>query len=317
MRSVILLTFVLAVSSVFAAESKQAMIASVQGDAQVLSPGPDGNGKAMLTFEGVKYHFTKAKIGQKVISKEVIMTATDGKVKIIFEKGDVVIIGPSTSLIIPEITSKVSKNKELDLMYGKVRAMIDKDGPLSGVKIKTPVAVAGVRGTDLYVSFSKGENVTEVQVLRGEVELTSIVKNKNELPPKSVIIRLGEIGKIESHNPAEIKTSSKEDLTKVQKETTVVKDKSVEISEPVKKQVEIAEKMAIENIVKDVKRYDPQAAQRLADKKLENTEDVNTVVLHEVYKTAPASSVKNKPSRKDLEENPNDIYQQYFKPLSL
>ena len=208
------------------------------------------------------------------------------------------------------------------MKYGKLRAVIDKDGPFSGFKIKTAVAVAGVRGTDLYVNYSKGEVQAEVQVLRGEVEVvpTPAAAQRSSLPPKAIHVKSGEIARIEASKVSEVRVAAKEELARVQKESTVTKNSSEELaalSAPIKKEVEAAEKHAVENIVKDIHRYDPQAAQAMSDKKVSNVEDANTIVLYDIYKTAPAAPTKQKPNLKDLEERNDDVYQKYFKPLSL
>jgi hypothetical protein len=317
MRTLISLVLVLANSFCFADVTREALLASVQGDAQVLSPGPDENGKALLTYEGAKYHFAKAKIGQKVKTGQIVMTSTDGKVKLIFDHGDIVIVGPSSALSIPGKATKTAMNGEINLRYGKMRAIVDKDGPLSGVKIRTPVAVAGVRGTDLYVTYNMGEEQTEVQVLRGEVEVKPATTLKNMLPEKPVIIKLGEVGKIDIHKDYQVKTSTKDDLAKVQENTTVIKPADVVLSEPTQKVIAVAEQKAVENIIKDVRRYDPQAGQKLLDTKVSNVEDANTICLHEVYKTAPMNPTKQKPNLKDFDEKSEDVYQKYFKPLNL
>lgn len=317
MRTLLSLALLLAVNFSFADSSKGALIASVQGDAQVLSPGPVDNGKAMLTFEGSKYHFGKAKIGQLVKAGQIVMTATDGKVKVIYDHGDIVIVGPSSALAISDKGTKTAMN-QMSLQYGKVRAIVDHDGPMTGVKIKTPVAVAGVRGTDLYVAHYLGSEQTEVQVLRGQVELSQTHKTKGVPLPKPSVIKVGEVGRVEMQKQPEVKTSTKQELAKVQEETTVTPTvaEKAEVSEPAKKAVAEAEKKAVEIIVKDVTRYDAQAGKALQDKKVSSVEDANTMVLHDVYKAAPSAPSKQKPSTKDF-DNTDDVYQKYFKPLSL
>jgi len=151
------------------------------------------------------------------------MTASDGKVKVIYQHGDVVIVGPSSHLSIPGIDPADANNKKMVLKYGKVRAVIDKNGPLSGLTIKTPTAVAGVRGTDLFVAYDPGGQATEVQVLRGEVQVQP--KVAPELQPTSAP-SLPEPTKV-VQEPLDVKAGEKAEVKVASAETSKAASEAV------------------------------------------------------------------------------------------
>ncbi len=301
------------------ATSVAAIIASIDGSAQVLNQKSGSNeAEKILTYEGVRYYFSKAKVGAKLSSGQGIMTASDGKVKIIYQHGDVVIVGPSSSVFVPIISSiadgkNLSKN-EINLLYGRIRAVIDREGPLSGVKIKTPSAVAGVRGTDLYVSYNQAGQSTEVQVLRGEVEVTpetaaptpsstvssSGIARSSKLiepkepaaPPQSYSVKAGEKAEvIHSSKVASlsneygtlqttVEKSTKVDIARIQSNSTMV-FKSDQASSVVQ-----AEQKAVDNIVKDIKRYDPESSAAIEKKQLASVDLVNIAATEKVKAAA-------------------------------
>ena len=318
MRSQFVFFLLLLIQSFSAhAEKLTAMIASIQGTAQILDEKNTlGEEQKSLTYEGRRYYFSKARIGAKVNSGQGVMTSSDGKVKIIYQHGDVVIVGPSTSLFIPIDGGKVATKSEINLLYGKVRAVIDHDGPLSGVKIKTPSAVAGVRGTDLYVSYDQSAQSTEVQVLRGEVEVKTEaphvaedVSKKHGIPtslpekistpaaaPATLIVKSGEKADIEMKSvtssttaPPVVEKSSKQDIARMQ-ENTVLKvkpeDNLKNVKPEVAKQISVAEEHAVQNILKDIKKYDPEASANIEKKKLASVDLINVAAAEKTQAAA-------------------------------
>ena len=100
-------------------------------------------------------------------------TGRKSKARIVYKNGDQFSVGEATSY---KIVSRVTQAKEgsstaVNLLYGKLRAVINKDGPRKNMKIKTNTAVMAIRGTDFYVDKKSSLVGAEVKVLRGTVEL--------------------------------------------------------------------------------------------------------------------------------------------------
>lgn len=115
----------------------------------------------------------------KVYAGDRIITKEDGRVRIRFPELSEIFISPGSDIIITEalIEKRQGPAKRtimLDLMKGRVRSRVQgryNDGE-SKFEVKTPAAVAGVRGTDFTVSFEEGAQwKTEVRTMTGEVSL--------------------------------------------------------------------------------------------------------------------------------------------------
>jgi hypothetical protein len=77
----------------------------------------------------------------------------------------------------------------LTLMYGKLRAQVNKDNKYDGkdnsFNIRTKAAVAGVRGTDFVTTFYPGEKswLSEVYTFEGKVEFGGDAQEQKVLVP--------------------------------------------------------------------------------------------------------------------------------------
>lgn len=290
------------------AEAVSAIVASIDGKALILNRvSTQGDDQKSLIYEGIRYYFSPAKIGMKLVSGQGVMTTSDGKVKVIYQHGDVVIVGPSSSLFVPIPDGKTVSKNEINLLYGKVRAVIDSAGPLSGVKIKTPTAVAGVRGTDLFVSYNYSQKSTEVQVLRGEVEVaakatvpSNVVENTIESPEslKPIQVKSGEFTRVELTQPNSVSNSgpsvleqpvvqksTKQDIAKIQNQS-IFTGKSSGVTSPVQNEVNLAEKRAVENIVRDIQRYDPEGSRKIAANQFSTVDEINRAVGEKAQQNA-------------------------------
>ena len=60
----------------------------------------------------------------------------------------------------------------MEILFGKVRSLVSKNGDLKSLKVKTSSAVAaGVRGPIFFVSSNPSKG-TQISVLRGKVEVS-------------------------------------------------------------------------------------------------------------------------------------------------
>ncbi len=121
----------------------------------------------------------QAKIGFKVFTKDYIETGADGKIKVKFIDDNIINITPNSKITLEEMNfdpAKGSNKTMLNLIYGKVRSTVKQSyNGENYYQVKTPTAVAGVRGTDFITSFFEDEAEqkleSKVETISGVVEL--------------------------------------------------------------------------------------------------------------------------------------------------
>jgi hypothetical protein len=140
------------------AQSLQGVFMVVKGDIKIQTP--DGKSES-------------AKVGKKVSSGDTIVSGADSRAKIVMADKNVINISPDSKITIEkyENDGKDKKNVELKVEYGKIRASVEQkyDGEKSKFNIKTPSAVAGVRGTDFLTGYSRANRTTSVITFSGTV----------------------------------------------------------------------------------------------------------------------------------------------------
>ncbi|MEO0336352.1 MAG: FecR family protein, partial [Pseudomonadota bacterium] len=143
-----------------------------KGDVKVLTKAleKEARAKKFVLYEGKKFSFQKARIGFRMRPGYILQTGTNGRAKVAYSNGDHVILAPGSSVAMPKPSKDKDASSELDLFYGKMRALISKKGPRKKMKVRTKGAVAGVRGTDFFISYTGGVG-TDLTVLRGAVEI--------------------------------------------------------------------------------------------------------------------------------------------------
>ena len=148
-----------AVPSSWAADA-HGVLQVVKGDVQIKS-AKDGK-------------TSKAKIGSKIFSKDTIITGKDSRAKIVMVDNNVINVSPDTNLEIKNYEYAPEQGKKdvlLNVLYGKVRSKVEQkyDGKTSNFQLKTPTAVAGVRGTDFIAGYNPTTNVSSVVTFEGTV----------------------------------------------------------------------------------------------------------------------------------------------------
>lgn len=132
-------------------------------------------------------------IRQDLVGGDTVRTNAEGNLAILFADQTQIRVGHNSLLTVRDVAANESGNTQLDLQSGSIWARAARGG--SGVDIKTPAAVAAIRGTDWSLSVDGGR--TSLIVLEGVVELRN--------PQGSVTVRQGE-GAIASigHAPTKI-----------------------------------------------------------------------------------------------------------------
>lgn len=141
------------------AQTVHGILRVVKGDVRVISAS---DGKEI-----------KAKIGQKVYPKDTIIAGVDSRAKIVMVDNNEINISPDSKVVIqsyeynPEADTK---KVNLNVLYGKIRAKVNQkyEGE-NRFQVKTPSAVAGVRGTDFMTSYSNDTKVTQIVTFEGSV----------------------------------------------------------------------------------------------------------------------------------------------------
>lgn len=163
-----LLLLIVGLDSVQAQENQAGDIVLVKGEVLIM------NSKSQVVADPEGKRGRSTKVGQPFFVGERIVTKATGRIKLKFkEGGNEVVLGADTSLLIERAgTSAANKGTSLNLAKGEVRASVNPDLKYSGsgkdvFEVKTPNAVAGVRGTVFMTRF-RGQS-TEVATERGAV----------------------------------------------------------------------------------------------------------------------------------------------------
>jgi hypothetical protein len=278
-----------------------------KGDVKVLTPFSADKTGSMLIYEDKKYFYKTARLGQKVAPEEIVQTGTDGRAKVAFGNGDFINVGPGSSLSMPQPGADKDQPASINLFYGKMRSLISKTGPRNNLKVKTPAATAGVRGTDFYVRHTpKG---SKLSVLRGEV----IVKElKAEAKPMTV--KKGYSAKMLNHKRASLGLADKQELIEIQSETAANLNKKeiANLPSETKKAVNELNAKTVDATLEEIKIDDPALYEELKTKKITDSSEISTMTVAKLVTQAPGKIMK-KPSKEDLEAIGEELYDQYFK----
>lgn len=161
-----------------------------------------------------------AKIGTKVSEGDTVQSGHDSRAKIVMEDKNVFNVSPDSKMVIEKYQNDgKGKNVELKVEFGKVRASVEQkyDGDKSQFNVKTPTAVAGVRGTDFITSFDPVNRVSSVVTFSG-----SVAVGKLGAGGAPVYVPAGKMTQVldGSSAPEAPKTVPATDLNKMNQETT-------------------------------------------------------------------------------------------------
>ena len=132
-----------------------------------------GNGRAMGRVEfldgQVDINGAPADFGQTVEYGDWVQTGPGSSVDIVFDRANIFRLGANTVAVIEIGTDR----QRVDLKYGTFSAVFDRVRTLSGrgtFDVRTPTAVAGVRGTSFFLRVVDRET-TYVCTCNGTLEL--------------------------------------------------------------------------------------------------------------------------------------------------
>jgi len=118
---------------------------------------------------------TKAAIGMRVFPSDTIKTGKDSRAKILMVDKNEINISPESEIVLQKYVYDPAAGKKdvlLNVLTGKVRSKVEQkyDGTTTKFQVKTPSAVAGVRGTDFLTSFNSSTRQSQVVTFHGKVE---------------------------------------------------------------------------------------------------------------------------------------------------
>ena len=177
----IILISVLWFSAAKAQEPQPVGIATaVKGQVTVVSPG----GESETVVEGAK-----------VFLGDTFETGDDSGVKILFDDDTLISLGSNATFAITEFVYTPTQRKSIyTLTKGKLKSIIQKfEGGESNVEYTTPNAVAGIKGTILFIDSDK----KLFCVLEGKVSVRGVIARAGE-----AVIETGQCTRIIDGNPS-------------------------------------------------------------------------------------------------------------------
>lgn len=314
-----------------------ATITQIEGEANLFlnpSKAPPSTAQSPLhlpraLFEGEYYEVKSAHAGDSVENGNILRTLPNARARVIYPNGDQINVGPGSAYrIFWNATEKKSvpadqivAQTQINLMYGKIRGIIEKGGPRSKLQVKTRAAIMGVRGTDFFIEDNPTNGETQISIIRGTVEVKSQDKEAT-----SVAVNAGFSAHLEESsltpgkvNPTvELEKTSQTEYVQIQKATSLEQANSPPLqNETSQEKIALLEKQATKTTLKDIERSDPKLFASLQKQNQGMTNlspnDLNRAAMQTLFKEAPIRPEKAKPGRSELEQVEKGAYEKYFK----
>ncbi|OQW48419.1 MAG: hypothetical protein A4S09_04375 [Proteobacteria bacterium SG_bin7] len=132
--------------------------------------------KGQVEIKDASGKSTPAKMGSKVKEKDTIIAGKEGRAKLIMIDQNVLNISPESQINLETYKfepEKNDKNVVINVLYGKVRSTVNQkyDGDQNKFNVKTPAAVAGVRGTDFLGGYNAANKTSNFVTFKGLVQV--------------------------------------------------------------------------------------------------------------------------------------------------
>ena len=201
--AVFVTSFVLALGS-FLPDLANAQIHSAQPAVQAVAPEPIGkvvtatgavtieHAEAMVVQANVAGQAGQTKVGDLVYRGDVVQTGADGKVGITFSDGTAFNLSSNARMVLDEFVydpNGKSNSTLFSLTKGTFTFVAGKVAKTGDMKVETPVATMGIRGTTPHVEISDDGSVrfsTLIEENKGGVteKRGGIEENKGGAPVK-------------------------------------------------------------------------------------------------------------------------------------
>jgi hypothetical protein len=115
-----------------------------------------------------------ASTNSAVFWNDLVNTQVNARARIALDDGSVLNVGSESSMTVTKHDAGAQQTR-LDLAYGKLRTQAQKIAKPDGeFKVRTPAGVAGVVGTDFFVSFDLTTETMNVLVFEGHVNVCNL-----------------------------------------------------------------------------------------------------------------------------------------------
>ena len=106
--------------------------------------------------------------------QDLVSTQANARARIALDDGSVLNVGSDSSMKVVKHDAGAQQT-ELELTYGKLRTQAQKIAKPDGkFEVRTPAGVAGVVGTDFFVSYDNGSTTMNVVVFEGLVKVCNL-----------------------------------------------------------------------------------------------------------------------------------------------
>jgi hypothetical protein len=130
---------------------------------------------------------TAIDLSQDVFHRDRVRTGDKSTLGIDVYDGTKVVVSPLTRMTLTRADVGEQKQINLQLLSGTIRCKVTPLDRGEVFVVRTPVATAGVRGTDFITSYSREKGLT-LTVLEGEVEIISLKEIQGEVRKQSMKI---------------------------------------------------------------------------------------------------------------------------------
>ena len=140
--------------------------------------------------EGKGWH-SVSRVGTILLQQDKLKTGGNGRVEVQFDDGSLLQLTSNSSISLKEYSySRKGRKANVNLKKGAIFANVNKLRRNSNFKVSTATAVAGVRGTQFYVSIDKKENV-KLEVYKGGVDISANNKKVSVKAGQETIVKKG------------------------------------------------------------------------------------------------------------------------------
>lgn len=238
-----------------------------------------------------------------VLESDVIESQPGGTARITMIDSNLVDVYPKSKVEIAKYVYKPNldqKDVELKVDFGKIKSTVNQkyDGAKNKFQVKTPSAVAGVRGTVFTAEYDLARKVSKVVTIEGLVAVTKIIDRERQTPP--VFVRPDQVVKVDAEQakteqPRDLKSDEREERKKEDKDLGYqydpkkeptpgeppssrnepsVPDKNLERpAQDVQAREPIKEIQPVKEIIKEERREQPQALREVIKDTVKNVSE--------------------------------------------
>jgi len=221
-----------------------AILNNVTGQTQVLRPD-----------EGI---WQSGKNGLNLSEKSKVKCAPNSRAEIQFKNGHRVRLYPNSEITIGEDKGIATR---LNILSGKLRALVKKLKPTEKFEVKTPVAVCAVRGTDFSVEVGENNQV-KVEVYEGKVAAREELTGQEKEIPAGTYSEI-----VPNQAPAEPQTIPPENITPFEEgaQAPVREDEQVKVEALNEMMNEISRESVLARAAEEIKLAEYQNGKALID----------------------------------------------------